>query len=115
MDETINLTEATQETRTRNRKAWENFANPEDDTCRYCPHDRYDHSGLSEQPFVWVESAEGGRQGAFAGKFQKRFLSEEYEIRRLFCLACAEDLETSQVLCYLRSVGVGEKIARGAD
>ena len=114
MDETINLSQSTQETRTRNRKAWEKFANPEDDSCRYCPHDRYDHSGLSEQPFVWVESAESGRQGAFSGKFQKRFLSEEYEIRRLFCLACAEDLETTQVLCYLRSVGVGEKI-RSAD
>ena len=35
MDITINETDATKETRRRNREAWEKFANAEDDSCRH--------------------------------------------------------------------------------
>ena len=65
----------------RNRRAWENFAHPETDQCQHCPHDRYDHIGQSE------ETAR----------------TPDYFLTRLFCLACAEDLDTGQVVCYRRA------------
>ena len=67
----------------RNRRAWERFAHPETDQCRYCPHDRYEHIGQS------------------AAEAQ----SAEYALTRLFCLACADDLDTRQVVCYRRAAG----------
>ena len=75
------------EAQRRNRRAWENFAHPETDQCRYCPHDRYDHIGRS------AAAAEFGTQ---LGESQ----STEYALTRLFCLACAEELDTEQVVCY---------------
>ena len=102
MDITINETDATKETRRRNREAWEKFANAEDDSCRHCPHDRYDHVGESAPPAVLTPDNRGG--------WERRTLSEEYEILRLFCRACAEELGTSQVLCYRRVHAVGERV-----
>ncbi len=75
------------EAQRRNRRAWENFAHPETDQCRYCPHDRYDHIGRSKPPPIGYGLGEAAQ-------------SPEYVLTRLFCLACAEDLDTEQVVCY---------------
>lgn len=75
----------------RNRRAWENFAHPETDQCRYCPHDRYDHIGKSQPPAALGE-------GMMTDDDEAQ--SPDYVLTRLFCLACADDLDTSQVVCY---------------
>lgn len=77
----------------RNRIAWEQFADPETDQCRYCPHDRYDHFGRSRE-------AEGDDES-----FGEMSGAPTVVMTRLFCHACADELETHQVACYRRSAG----------
>ena len=37
-------------------------------------------------------------------------VARDAEIIRAFCTACADEIGTTQVLCYQRSIGVGESL-----
>lgn len=86
----------------RNGRAWtRHFAHP-DSTCRYCPHDHTTHLTVSGQPHFRTPDGE------------RRIVARNAEITRAFCTACAEKIGTSQVVCYQRSIAVGERLGRHA-
>ena len=87
----------------RNGKAWvDRFAKP-DLTCRYCPHDHTTHLTLSGQPSFRSPN----------GKL-RYIVARDAEIIRTFCTACAEEIGSSQVVCYQRSIAVGERLPHSA-
>ncbi len=84
----------------RNFRAWERrYANP-DLTCRHCPHDNTTHLSASGQPHFFT------REG------KRKIVAKYVEIILAFCTACAEEIGTSQVICYKRSIAVGERLGR---
>ena len=83
----------------RNGRAWGNHFAKDDLTCRYCPHDHTTHLSWSGQPHF--RSRDG----------RKRYIvARDAEIFRTFCTACAQDIGTSQVVCYQRNTAVGERL-----
>ena len=108
----------------RNYGAWRRFS-PDGTTCRYCPHDNIRHLCRSSQPHFYRPATEAERQGPFGKLYRydtpgngsvlvKRIIvANRAELITAFCLACAEAMRTSQVLCYQRSLAVGEVVGIG--
>ena len=82
----------------RNGRAWTYHFAHADSTCRYCRHDHTTHLTLSGQPHFLTADGE------------RRIVTRDAEIIWAFCTACADEIGTSQVLCYQRSIGVGESV-----
>jgi len=82
----------------RNFRAWERrYSNP-DVTCRHCPLDHTTHLTASGQPHFFT------REG------KRKIVAKYVEIILTFCTACADEIGTSQVICYKRGIAVGERL-----
>lgn len=98
MDVTLTVGRSNKKREHRNGRAWtRHFAHP-DSTCRYCPHDHTTHLTVSGQPYFRTREGE------------KRIVARNAEILKAFCTACADEIGTSQVLCYQRNIAVGERL-----
>ena len=105
----------------RNHEAWRRFS-PDGVTCRYCPHDNTKHLMSSGQPHFYRPATEEERRDPFERLYRHRTGDEGYllvkrmvvanraELIAAFCTACAEEIGTSQVLCYQRTTAVGEVV-----
>ena len=113
----------------RNHGAWLRFS-PDGKTCRYCSHDGARHLCRSGQPHFFRPAAEAERRDPTVMLYRHTPVSSTGQalpeggsmlVRRIvvanraelitaFCVACAESMKTSQVLCYQRNRAVGEVI-----
>ena len=107
--------------RARNFRAWQRFS-PDGKTCPHCPNDNTTHLSTSGQPHFYrpatpEETADYSvmlytHRTADGDKLPVRRMtvSREAEIVTAFCTACALEMDTSQVLCYQRTLGTGEVV-----
>ena len=122
MDKTLNPPRRdNKRRRARNWKAWQLFS-PDGNTCRFCPHGAADHLTSSAQPHFYRPTTEAERQNPFETLYRhdlengdsvlvKRVvISKRAELLAVFCETCAADMETSQVMCYQRTLAVGEVV-----
>ncbi len=105
----------------RNGSAWRRFS-PDGNTCRYCKHDGSQHLVSSGQPHFYRPATEAERRDPFERLYgyklpegdsvllKRMVVVNHAEIITAFCVACAESMNTHQVLCYQRNVGVGEVV-----
>ena len=113
----------------RNGRAWERFC-PDGDTCRYCPHDITHHLMSSGQPHFFRKATPAEERDPFVLLYlhepvsssgqalpdggsvlvRRMVVANPAELITVYCLACAEDIGTAQVLCYQRNLAVGEVI-----
>ena len=113
----------------RNGGAWERFA-PDRDTCRYCPHDITHHLMTSGQPHFFRPATEAERRDPYLTLYlhdpvsstgqdspeggsmlvRRIVVANRAELITAYCLSCAEDIGTAQVLCYQRNLAIGEFI-----
>ena len=113
----------------RNHGAWQRFS-PDGKTCRYCEHDGSKHLCRSGQPHFYRPATEAERRDPSVMLYRHTLVSSTGQalpdggsmlVRRMtvaahaelitaFCTACAESMNTHQVLCYQRNVGVGEVV-----
>ena len=121
MDRTLKALKATKRRRARNGKAWQLFS-PDGDTCRFCPHAGTDHLCSSAQPHFYQLATEQERQDPFEKLYyhnltdgvsvlvKRIIVSKRVELLTAFCAACAQEKETSQVLCFQRTLAKGEVV-----
>ena len=115
--------------RERNSGAWRRFS-PDETTCRYCKHDGSKHLCQSGQPHFYRPATEAERRDATVMLYRytpvsstgqalpqggsvlvrRMTVANHAELITAFCVPCAESLNTHQVLCYQRNVGVGEVV-----
>ena len=113
----------------RNQGAWQRFS-PDGKTCRYCPHDGSQHLCQSGQPHFFRPATEtersdpwvmlyrhtlpdgGSIPGSESGTWlvRRMTVANRAELITAFCAACAEIIETGQVLCYQRNLAIGEVV-----
>lgn len=105
----------------RNHGAWRRFA-PDGTHCRYCPHDGSKHLISSGQPHFYRPATEQKRRtpGLLLYRHTPKeggpalvrriVVANRAELITAFCTACAKELGTAQVLCYQRTLAVGEAI-----
>ncbi len=105
----------------RNFGAWERFST-DGQTCPYCPHDGSLHLVQSAQPHFF-RKATAKEENSLSTRLyrytppggnnvlvRRMTVARNAEIITAFCTACAEAMNTSQVLCYQRNVAVGEVV-----
>ena len=121
MDRTLKPLKATKRRRARNGKAWLLFS-PDGTYCRFCPHAATDHLCSSAQPHFYQLATEQERRDPFEKLYHhnladgvsvlvKRIIvSKRVELLTAFCAACAQEKETSQVLCFQRTLAKGEVV-----
>ena len=105
----------------RNSGAWERFC-PDGKTCRYCPHDGSLHLVSSGQPHFFRPATEAERNDLSVSLYRHRLpeggsvlvrrmtVANRAELITAYCVACAESIGTSQVLCYQRNLAIGEVV-----
>ena len=113
----------------RNGSAWRRFS-PDGTTCRYCKHDHTKHLTSSGRPHFYRPATEAEKRDPTVMLYRHTPVSSTGQalpqggsvlVRRMvaanhaelitaFCTACAESMNTHQVLCYQRNVGVGEVV-----
>ena len=105
----------------RNHKAWQRFA-PDGKTCRYCEHDGSLHLCQSGQPHYFRPATETERRDPWVMLYRhtlpeggsmlvrRMTVAKPAELITAFCTACAESIETGQVLCYQRNLAIGEVV-----
>ena len=105
----------------RNHGAWRRFS-PDRTTCRYCKHDGSKHLCQSGQPHFYRPATEEERRDPFERLYRYKLpegssvlvrrmvVANHAEIITAFCTVCALEMDTPQVLCYQRNVGVGEVV-----
>ncbi len=113
----------------RNYGAWRRFS-PDGETpypvrgrlCRYCKHDRSKHLCQSGQPHFYRPATQAEERDPSVMLYRhtlpqsgsvlvrRMVVANHAELITAFCTACAESLNTHQVLCYQRNVGVGEVV-----
>ena len=99
--------------RQRNYKAWMNLN--EGDDCIFCKHHHSQHLLYSGQPYFFrpKTSRDSGRfyfDDSSKSFVVKEVVSKKVEPVRIFCKQCANDKGTDQVVCYIRTRGVGETV-----
>ena len=121
MDKTLKPLKGTKRGGTRNGKAWLLFS-PDGTYCRFCPHAATDHLCSSAQPHFYQLATEQERRDPFEKLYHynladgvsvlvKRIIvSKRVELLTAFCAACAQEKETSQVLCFQRTLAKGEVV-----
>ena len=122
MDRTLNpVKRGNQRRRARNWKAWQLFS-PGGTHCRFCEHDHTTHLTSSGQPHYYRPATEEERQNPNEKLYHhdtlehgsvlvKRItVAKQAELLTAFCTACAEELDTGQVLCYQRTLAKGEVV-----
>ena len=105
----------------RNSGAWQRFS-PDGTTCRYCKHDGSKHLCQSGQPHFYRPATEAEKRdpsvmlyrynlpNGGSALVRRMVVANHAERITAFCTACAESMNTRQVLCYQRNVGVGEVV-----
>ena len=105
----------------RNSGAWERFC-PDGKTCRYCPHDGSQHLVSSGQPHFFRPATEAERNDLSITLYRHKLpeggstlvrrmtVANRAELITAYCVACAESIGTSQVLCFVRNLAIGEVI-----
>ena len=113
----------------RNSGAWRRFS-PDGETCRYCKHDGSKHLCQSGQPHFYRPATEAEKRDPSVMLYRhtpvsstgqalpqggsvlvrRMVVANHAELITAFCVACAESMNTHQVLCYQRNVGVGEVV-----
>lgn len=122
MDRTLKQAKRTNKRRRRRSEgAWRRLS-PDGNICRYCPHDGSKHLLSSGQPHFFRPATEAERRDPFQRLYRytlpeggsvlvrRMTVAKAAELTTAFCTACAEELDTTQVLCYLRSLAVGEVV-----
>ena len=122
MDRTLKTAKRRNKRRSnRNFGAWERFS-PNGETCRFCPHGAADHLTSSGQPHFYRPATPEERQNPLERLYRhdtpehgsvlvKRIIvAARAELITAFCTACAEELQTGQVLCYQRTLAIGEVV-----
>ena len=121
MDRTLRPRKLTKRRRARNSKAWQLFS-PDGTYCRFCPHAGTDHLCSSAQPHFYQPATKQERKDPFVQLYRhnlddgvsvliKRIIvSKHVELLTAFCAACAKEKETSQVLCFQRTLANGEVV-----
>ena len=125
MDRTLNMNKRSNKRRkARNNQAWQ-LHSPDGTSCRYCPHDHTQHRMSSGQPhFYRPATPQEVRDPAVKVYTHKLPDGEKVTVRRVrvankpelltsFCIACAREKDTAQVLCYQRTLAKGEVIGVG--
>ena len=105
----------------RNFGAWERFST-DGETCPYCPHDGSLHLVQSAQPHFF-RKATAKEENSYSIRLyrytppdgdrvllRRMTVARNAEIITAYCTACAEAMNTCQVLCYQRNVAVGEVV-----
>ena len=126
MDRTLNRVKRSNKgRRARNRKAWQLFS-PDGDRCRFCPHTAANHLTSSGQPHFYRPATEQERlnsneklhrhdlQEGDSITVKRVVVSKQAELITAFCQQCTEDKDTSQVLCYQRTLAKGEAVGLSA-
>ena len=113
----------------RNHAAWQRFC-PDGKTCRFCPHDGSKHLCQSGQPHFFRPATEAERYDSWVKLYRHTPVSSTGQalpeggsvlVRRItvansaelitaYCAACAESMDTDQVLCYQRNLAIGEVV-----
>ena len=113
----------------RNSVAWRSFSS-DGETCRYCKHDGAQHLCQSGQPHFYRPATEAEKRDPTVMLYRhtpvsstgqalpqggsvlvrRMVVANHAELITAFCVACAESMNTHQVLCYQRNVGVGEVV-----
>ena len=122
MDRTLNpVKRGNKRRRARNWKAWQLFS-PDGDKCRFCSHSAADHLTSSGQPHYYRPATEAERRDPFEKLYRhdldnadsvlvKRIVvANRAELLTAFCVQCARDKDTSQVLCLVRNLAKGEVV-----
>ena len=105
----------------RNSAAWRRFC-PDGIHCRYCPHDGSKHLMRSAQPHFFRPATERERRDPRVTLYRhglpeggsllvrRMTVANPAELITAYCTACAESMETDQVLCYQRNTAIGEVV-----
>ena len=122
MDRTLNpVRRGNKRRRARNWKAWQLFS-PYGETCRFCQHPAADHLTSSGQPHFYRPATEAERRDPSEKLYRhdladgdsvlvKRItVANRAELLTAFCTACAREKDTSQVLCFQRTLAKGEVV-----
>ena len=108
----------------RNGRAWQRFS-PDGSTCRHCSHDNTTHLSKSGQPH-YFRRATPEEENNFSVKLYRHHIPDgpsvlvrrvtvvrNAELLTTYCTACAEEIGTSQVMCYQRTLANGEVVGAG--
>ncbi len=111
----------------RHGKAWMRFS-PDGVSCRYCPHDSAVHLCTSGQPHFFRKATPEEEGDPFLTLYRHKVPGGPVLVRRVvvardaelitaFCRTCARELGAHQVLCFQRTLAVGETVglANGMD
>ena len=122
MDRTLNpVKRGNKRRRARNWKAWQLFS-PDGTTCRFCPHPAADHLTSSGQPHYYRSAAESDWRNPGEKLYRHKLadgtnvlvkritVATRAELLTAFCTACAQEKDTSQVLCFQRTLAKGEVV-----
>ena len=105
----------------RNHGAWKRFS-PDGRKCPFCPHDGSLHLVQSAQPYFYRRATSGEERNPYTRLYRyalpggdrvlvrRMTVARNAEIVTAYCTACAEDMRTSQVMCFQRNVAVGEVV-----
>ena len=105
----------------RNSGAWERFC-PDGAHCRYCGHDGSQHLVSSGQPHFFRPATEAERNDLSVTLYRHRLpegrsvlvrrmtVANRAELITAYCVPCAESIGTSQVLCFVRNLAIGEVV-----
>ena len=105
----------------RNSGAWQRFC-PDGVHCRYCEHDGSQHLMSSGQPHFFRPATEAEKHDPSVMLYRHHLpeggsalvrrmtVANRAELITAYCVACAESIGTAQVLCYQRSLAVGEVV-----
>ena len=113
----------------RNHGAWQHFS-PDGRTpypvrgrlCRFCEHDGSQHLCRSGQPHFFRPATEAERRNSSVMLYRhtlpeggsmlvrRMTVANRAEIITAFCVACAESMGTTQVLCFQRNLAIGEVV-----
>lgn len=107
--------------RNRNYQAWQRFS-PDGKTCRFCPHDSATHLCSSGQPHFYRKATRQEAKDPSVRLYRRTLpqggstlarrmvVAQSLELITAFCTACAEEMRTDQVLCYQRTLAIGEMV-----
>ena len=122
MDRTLNpVKRGNKRRRARNWKAWQLFS-PDGTRCRFCEHDHTTHLTSSGQPHFYQPAAEQDWRNSNEKLYRHELadgsevlvkrvtVASRAELLTAFCTACAADKDTSQVLCFQRTLAKGEVV-----
>ena len=127
MDRTLNPVKRSNKRRgARNWKAWQIFS-LNGTQCRFCPHDHTVHMASSVQPHFYRPATEEERKNPYKKLYRhdlpdgdsvmvKRVIvAQKPELVTVFCQTCAKEMNTDQVLCFQRTLAMGEVIGLGSE